>query len=440
MTRFDSFLERLAGTPKAQHADLAHMPAWRRRARLIARISLRFFWVYLLLLMATTVWVGAAGMDVYHRTEMPQFCNSCHEMGHNFDTWSDSRHGSIRCIDCHARPGISGYVQAKIAGTLQLYTHLTAKTIDDIHLEKRHEDIVSENCVRCHPETARAADRHNRVMAHKRHGELGLACVICHSAAVAHPDATQAKDKLAGIVETKKCFECHDGKHAQGVTLDKPKVAFAATAKESCEKCHPDATFGKEHGGGSECLDCHEVRPGQTHFQMDKQNQGALCAKCHDTPTGAKSTHKPFAQGKCGDCHRVMAPAYLFRFGPTPDENFCLRCHEDVAGALAMPNATTLTQFADGKDDRHRQHADDIGRSPDWCLKCHAGHSSGAERAMLHPKADDKDAAPGVYTATATGGQCTGACHDGDDKQYDRTVRKLAAPVPAAAAPTATEK
>lgn len=435
MNRCDSFLKRLARLPDT---DPTRPPTWRQRARWVAHVSLRYFWVYMLLFLFASVWVSAAGMDVYHRTEMPQFCNTCHEMGHNFETWGESRHGSIRCIDCHARPGLSGYAAAKLAGVAQLYTHLTANTIADIHLEKRHEDIVSENCVRCHPETARAADRHNRVMAHKRHGELGLSCVTCHSGAVAHPTPTQAKDRLAGIVETKKCFECHDGKHSQGATPATAKIAFAALDKNTCQKCHPDSAYGKEHGGGSECLDCHEVAKGQMHFQMDKQNQGAICAKCHDAPKDLHSQHKPFVQGKCGECHRVMAPAYLFRFGPKPDEAFCLHCHDDVAGALALPNATTRTQFADGSDDRHRQHAEDIGRTPGWCLKCHGGHGSSSERAMLQLKSDDKDAAPGVFTAAPTGGSCTGACHDADTMQYDRTGKKRA--ILPAAATTGTEE
>ena len=421
MNRFDSLLKRLA---HPRDGALLQTPGWRPRLRLIARISLRYFWAYLILLSLATVWVAASGMDVYHRTEMPQFCNSCHEMGHNFDTWEGSKHGTIRCIDCHAKPGLSGYAEAKMAGVAQLYTHLTANKIEGIHLEKRHEDIVSANCERCHPETARAADRHNRVMAHKRHGELGLACVTCHTGSVAHPTPAEAKDPLAGLVETKTCFKCHDGKTPQDVAGGVKKVAFAATDKDSCQKCHPDSTWGKEHGGGQECLDCHEIAKGKLHYQMDKQNQAQLCTKCHDKPEGLTSTHKPFAQGKCGDCHRVMAPAYLFRFGPKPDQAFCFNCHQDVAGALALPTATTMTQFADGPDDFHRQHADDIGRSPKLCLKCHDGHGSDGEHAMLRLKPEDKDGEPGVYKKTATGGTCTGACHDDETKTYDRTGKK----------------
>lgn len=433
MKWIDSFLLRLAH-PR-DHA-LLQAGGLTARLRLVARISLRFFWIYLLLMGSATLWVAASGMDVYHRTEMPEFCVSCHEMGHNFESWEGSRHGTIRCIDCHARPGLVGYAQAKLSGMAQLYTHITATKIEGIHLEQHHKDIVSDNCIRCHTETARAADRHNRIMAHKRHGELGLQCVTCHTGAVAHPTPKEAKDPLAGLVETKTCFECHDGKTKQGPTPELEKVAFAATSQESCQKCHPDSKWGNEHGGGTECLECHEVAKGNLHFQMNKQDQSQICAKCHDPPEDLKSTHKPFAQNKCGDCHRVMAPAYLFRFGPKPDQAFCFRCHEDVAGALALPTATTLTQFADGKVDFHRQHADDIGSTPGLCLKCHGGHGSTADHALLLLKPEDKDGEPGVFTRTPTGGTCTGACHDEDTVAYDRGGKK---PSLLPAANTATE-
>lgn len=92
------------------------------------------------------LWTGAAGMDVYHRTEMPEFCGTCHEMGSNFKTWSSSRHESIRCVDCHARTGVGGWLAAKMAGVSQLVTHVTADSIEDIRLGRKHEKIVSDNC------------------------------------------------------------------------------------------------------------------------------------------------------------------------------------------------------------------------------------------------------------------------------------------------------
>lgn len=425
MTRFDALLERFA-RPE-DRTLLQHGAGWRGRARLIARISLRYFWVYLILLLLSFVWVAASGMDVYHRTEMPQFCGTCHEMGHNFDTWAASRHGTIKCIDCHAKPGFSGWVQAKMGGMAQLYTHLTATSIKDIHLEQRHRDTLTANCVRCHTETARAVDRYSRVMAHKRHGELGVQCIKCHGANIAHPSPQEAKIPKGGQVDTANCFKCHNGK-----SVISQKTAFDASAEATCQKCHPDTAFAKDHGGsGSGCLDCHEKGVGKTHYQLDKQNQGALCAKCHDLPKNLNSTHKPFKDGKCSECHRVMVPAYLFRTGPKPDMAFCLRCHDDIAKAVGTAEPAKATPFAEAQKDLHHSHAEDIGRLPELCTRCHAGHGSDAPKALIHLRTVEKDGPPGVYTATPTGGSCNGACHDNDLRRYDRNGTKPEPPPPA---------
>lgn len=421
MSRFDALLRRLSRPqdrlPPDQH------PGWKVRLRMMARIAWRYVWVYFALLALAVTWVAASGMDVYHRTEMPEFCGTCHEMGANFDTWSNSRHGSIRCIDCHARPGISGWVAAKMGGMSQLYTHLTADSIKDIHLQTKHATIVSENCSRCHTDSARAGDRHSRAMAHSQHADLGIQCVACHSGNIAHPTAAEARDSVAGLVDVGTCFKCHDGKQTVG-----KKVAFAARDEKSCEKCHLDAHFANQHFAGDKsgtthklCLDCHEARPGQPHYAMDQRDQGRLCAKCHEPPKDLVSTHKPFREGKCDECHRVMTPAYLFRHGPKPDQAFCLHCHDDVGAVLGLAEPTTRTAFAEAKTDLHRQHADDIGKAtPDLCLKCHAGHGSTAPRGLVHlAPSEDGDGKPGLFKATKTGGSCSGSCHGDEAVRYD---------------------
>jgi cytochrome c nitrite reductase small subunit len=426
MSRIDSLLARMAGPD--DRSLLVTRPGWRSRLRLLARIGWRYLWVYASLLMLAVIWVAASGMDVYHRTEMPEFCGTCHEMGANFDTWARSRHGSIKCIDCHARPGVSGWVAAKMGGMSQLYTHLTASSIQDIHLQARHEAIVSENCERCHTETARAGDRRSQAMAHKRHGDLGLQCVACHSGNIAHPAEAQAHDPVAGLVDVGTCFKCHDGQRKVGT-----QVAFAATSQQSCEKCHLDAHYAAQHFAGDPsgkthqpCLDCHEKQKSQAHFTMDRHDQGKLCARCHAPPKDLVSTHKPFREGKCDECHKVMAPAYLFGQGQKPDQEFCLHCHENVAAAIGPAKDATLTQFADGTTDLHKQHFGDIGKDDaDLCIKCHGGHGSTAPRGLVRLAATkDGDGKLGVYTATKTGGHCTGACHDDDTVHYDRMGHK----------------
>lgn len=443
MPWFDKLLVKLARPRDV--AAVAESAGMTRRLRLIARVTLRFFWAYLLLVLGSLVWTGAAGMDVYHRTEMPEFCHTCHEMGANFKTWSNSRHESIKCIDCHARPGIGGWLAAKTAGLWQLYTHVTAKDIKDIKLGERHEHIVSDNCQRCHRDTARSKDRRTRAIAHTRHTELGIACTACHSGNVAHPNDIQAKDPVAGLVDTGTCFECHDGGRRYGEA-----VAFNANREANCTRCHPDAVFATEHFAGDKsgkhrkpCLDCHERATADAHFSLAKQSTERLCARCHDADPALQSRHKPFADGQCSQCHRVMVPAFLFANGPKPDRAFCLSCHDGMAAALAAPvTATVLDELPriklpmqasltldDDDDELHKSHLDDIGDSPQVCGRCHAGHGGHSQRGLIRLKGDDGEL--GTHKATATGGTCTGACHDDEVKNYRRRAM-----VPAAATPT----
>lgn len=437
MTRLDALLTKLAGPRDRDQFLQAGPPTVWTRIFLIARIGYRFIWAYVALLVVAIVWVAASGMDVYHRTEMPQFCNGCHEMGGNFDTWSSSRHGGIKCIDCHAKPGISGYVEAKLGGIHQLVTHLTAKTIADIKLGPSHEDTVSANCERCHEETARASDRRGRVMAHKRHREMKITCIACHSGNVAHPTLAQSRDPVAGVVDTGRCYQCHDGNHvAEG------RKAFDAKDEANCVRCHPDAKFGAAHVAHPKdgrhykpCLDCHALQEAKNHYFMDKTDQGKLCARCHQIDRPLASMHKPFREGQCDKCHTVMVPAFLFRTGPKADQKFCLGCHTAIATAVDPAQPATLTAFSDPEEDHHRQHAADVG-GPDLCLQCHGGHGGPSERGLLTLRGDGSGD-PGHWKGTATGGSCTGACHGTETVQYDRKGNKPPPAMPAAQDSTA---
>ena len=121
MNRIDRIIGYLASP--ADRA-LLEQPNIARRLRVVARTALRYFWVYAILLVVSVAWVSAAGNVVYHKTESPEMCRGCHEMGVNFKTWANSRHHAIKCVDCHANPGLAGWVAAKTGGMVQLYTFL----------------------------------------------------------------------------------------------------------------------------------------------------------------------------------------------------------------------------------------------------------------------------------------------------------------------------
>lgn len=422
MKRFDRLLYRLARP--SDRTALRKRPSRIVRLRAIAGIALRFFWVYAALFVAGAVLTVSAGADIYHRTEVPKFCNACHEMGINFDTWRKSQHGGIKCIDCHARPGLSGWMAAKMAGTSQLIQHFTAKSIEDIHLMEKHQVIVSENCQRCHPGAERLNERRGLVISHKRHMEMKLLCVACHAGSIAHPEEEALAKGKAGLVDIDQCFACHNGTSKVGET-----VAFNADSETSCANCHPDSKLAVEHGAGhpstktrKPCLSCHEKGDKQPHYTMDRSKQAQLCAKCHEPERELVSTHKPFAEGRCDECHRVMSPAHLFRAGPRPTEAFCLGCHEGMGSLLGAKEPATPSGFADGSSDLHRAHADQIRADDDkWCLKCHAAHGSKATRAMVRLAPAEKGEEPGTFTATKTGGSCAGSCHGDDSMEYARS-------------------
>lgn len=448
MKRIDRIIGYLASP---EDKALLEQPTMTRRLRVIARTGLRYLWLYAILLVVSIAWVGAAGNVVYHKTESPEMCKGCHEMGVNFKTWANSRHHAIKCVDCHANPGIAGWVAAKTGGLVQLYTHITVAKVehDDIELKPVHEDIVSRNCARCHTGSARVSERAGRRLAHARHTEVGVACIDCHSGRVAHPSPQDSTNTYVGLADTDTCFKCHDGKHK----IDGPKgvvTAFGLNDEGSCTKCHPDAQHAVDHFGNDPrskarkpCLECHEHKEGGRHYLLDHNNLTPLCSKCHEKlkeSASFVSKHKPFADGKCNTCHQVMAPAYLFKDGPKPTKAFCLSCHENIAGALALPKATTVTSFNNDGADLHASHASDASdQGEGLCLACHDGHGSGASRAMIFLRPAEKGGQPGKYIGTPSGGTCQGSCHDEVGNTYNRAGSKPAEPAAAPAAPTAVD-
>ena len=416
MRRFDRFLKRL--TRKNDHHFFSEPLNFPTRLRLIARISLRFLWVYcIFLIIALTMTLGS-GMDIYHRTEMPQFCATCHEMGNNFGSWEVSMHKSIKCVDCHTRPGLSGWMAAKLSGTRQLLTHLTAETIDDIDVNDHQRQLVSENCKRCHAGAARLSEVDGRIISHERHLEIGIDCVECHSQNFAHPEFDPGqKDWKPPLVDEMDCIRCHDGKNTFGKA-----TAFAAASETNCVRCHPDSLAGNSHGGEEmECNYCHES-DSEVHFSVTRESVGEICSNCHDDlGDDHESQHLPFADGLCSDCHSVMSPAHLYLDGAEPSTAACLSCHEEIEVLFASPEGSALSRFSNQDLDLHRTHQKELGDLPAWCLKCHDSHGSESAVAMIRLRSLESRKLQGDFEPSDSGGTCTTECHEDLQSEYTRS-------------------
>ncbi len=200
-------------------------------------------------------------------TDHPKFCASCHNIRPSYESWVESTHKDVTCVDCHVRPGIEGYLHDKVrAGLKDVAIYLFGTPTDADNL---HGPVASEVCISCHHAILRVSEIAVRdlpppvkdvglVMSHRKHMEAftkrgkGEGCTTCHSRVVHgkpikgypiviprghvsedskpyypnHPEGSKLRQ--AAMAD---CFRCHDGKSTyEGKVLSK-----------RCETCHlPD--------------------------------------------------------------------------------------------------------------------------------------------------------------------------------------------------------
>ncbi|MHC4260876.1 MAG: NapC/NirT family cytochrome c, partial [Planctomycetota bacterium] len=70
-------------------------------------------------ILLVTVIIAACSVIAIEVTAQPGFCNSCHIMNTYYDSWRNSGHSEVNCLDCHLQPGFAGYVRGKINGFAQ---------------------------------------------------------------------------------------------------------------------------------------------------------------------------------------------------------------------------------------------------------------------------------------------------------------------------------
>lgn len=124
-------------------------------------------------------------------TSTPQFCASCHRISVAVTAWEQFSHNQVDCLDCHADPGVYGYVKRKIYGLHELYVHLFGE-----YPERLEAKVNIENCILCHTgKVKKHPDAPNLLsedvkMNHSQFLEEKVSCLQCHRE-VAHGDLTQ---------------------------------------------------------------------------------------------------------------------------------------------------------------------------------------------------------------------------------------------------------
>jgi len=175
--------------------------------------------------------VLALGLGFKNYSESPAFCKSCHVMEPAYQSWGNSPHNKVKCVECHADPGFKGFLEAKLNGVRQAAVYFTNPP--EPGSANLKADVENDRCIECH----RAIDGLNVIakeslpdslkklglrVNHEGHMEEGVKCSTCHKQAIHNKG-----NKEVLMPDMDLCFSCHNNTFYNGKKL-----------KKDCTVCH----------------------------------------------------------------------------------------------------------------------------------------------------------------------------------------------------------
>lgn len=308
--------------------------------------------------------VGAVAGIEY--TARPQFCNTCHIMEPYYESWENSSHGHIACVDCHFEPGLLETLEGKFKAS----THL-AKYITRTQGTRPWARVSDASCMRvdCHSrrllegrlDYRGVAFDHRHHLLEMRRGKR-LRCTSCHSQIVqgAHMTVTESVCFICHFLEAEAsesisdCSGCHgppqDGLPVGELLFDHSEYTARGVG---CTECHNRVVQGSGEVRREKCHICHDEtahieRIGETEemHRIHVTSNKVECFECHDEIRHAlPEIPRTMDPGRdCSDCHELgHGPQALVyrgeggeRVGVLPDPMFqthvsCESCHRFTA-------------------------------------------------------------------------------------------------------------
>lgn len=273
--------------------------------------------IILLTVLAIFIVIGGIGFNWVNT--QPWFCNSCHEMNFQYESWGASSHkGKAVCTDCHMEPGLRGYIEEKVRGSEQLVSHFSGNYKLPIRAIVR---VKNDQCLACHPETPTLPDKNIEVQ-HATHMEKNVLCADCHSRVV-HNMTGQPN-----VIQRSQCDSCHKahinftltGKHASLDCKECHRGGNYKSVNRMCETCH-EVPAKHSPGMNSRCDLCHSSTgwkpPKSSHerFPLSGRHLSVSCDKCHineryqgtvplcESCHNLSENHIPGIKGGCESCH-----------------------------------------------------------------------------------------------------------------------------------------
>jgi nitrate/TMAO reductase-like tetraheme cytochrome c subunit len=275
-----------------------------------------------------------------------KFCGMCHNMDNYIESWKQSSHKDVSCLECHFEPGVWG----ELKGKWKAQTHVVMK-ITGTAPPRPHTIIADASCLRegCHS-TDELKEKtinfkgvefsHNTHLSELRRGKK-LKCVSCHSQIVQGQHLT---------VTESTCFNCHfyDKENHPEIsncrtchTSSKAKIFIDANADlpfkhkdyldrgVTCQQCHYGIIYGDGHIKDNVCVQCHAephllegtYSSEQMHFSHVTAHK-VECFRCHSAIEHYITRETSFEYLKKQDKLKTK----VLNIGLHYDNN-CAKCH-----------------------------------------------------------------------------------------------------------------
>jgi cytochrome c nitrite reductase small subunit len=218
----------------------------------------------LTLIAAALLVLALGGAAAIPLTNHPAFCASCHTIAPSYHSWTRSSHKEVTCVDCHVRPGFSGFIHDKVYAGLKDVTITFFGTPTEPH--NLQSEVPSFMCIRCHRAILRVSEVSTRdlpapvkdvglIMDHRKHMEAfekrgkGEGCTTCHGRVV-----HGAPIKDYPVVIPRGHVELDDRPHEPDLPQD--SVLWKATMAD-CLRCHNGEQSYEERVLSKRCETCH---------------------------------------------------------------------------------------------------------------------------------------------------------------------------------------
>lgn len=130
--------------------------------------------IFLTIIIVSVAFALVYGRQIYHYSESPSFCNSCHVMNYQYENFiHNGAHQNRRCIECHLpNDNIFNHLLWKgIDGTKDVVYFYGGLYPDNIEISDHGNKVVNQNCISCHSEMVSRIDMGSRSCTdcHRRH-------------------------------------------------------------------------------------------------------------------------------------------------------------------------------------------------------------------------------------------------------------------------------